>query len=253
PDGRYIAYTIDAGDSDEVWRWDLLRSNANRVTFEGSNRYVSWSPEGDRLLFRRAGEGAVSKAPDGSGAVEAVIQNEGRSPVLSPDGRWLIWSIGQGLGLRVWYKSVDEGGEERPLFGSLFAEFSPVVSPDGRWIAYVAEDDGEDQIYVSPVPELGARVKISPQGGRGPVWSRDGTELFYRDYASQTLMAVEVRAAENFDVGSYAELFQESGYARINGGTAYDVGPDGQRFVFARGGGPTGGAKTVVVTNALNR
>ncbi len=253
PDGRYIAYAIDAGDVDEVWRWDLLRSNANRVTFEGSSRSVSWSPDGDRLLFQREGQGAVSKDPDGSGAVESVIQNEGGTPVLSPDGRWLLWSIGEGLGLRIWYKSVDEGGEERPLFSSRFPEFSPTISPDGRWIAYVAEDDGEDQIYVSPFPDLGARVKISPQGGRGPVWSRDGTELFYRDYARQMLMAVEVRAEEAFDVGTYTELFQESGYRRINGGTAYDVGPDGQRFVFVRGGGTGGGVKTVVVTNALNR
>ena len=101
-------------------------------------------------------------------------------------------------------------------------------------------------------PDLGPRFKVSLHGGRSPVWSPDGSELFFRDYKSSSLMAVEVRAGDDFDVGAYASVFDDA-FADVASGTAYDVHPDGDRFVFVRLGGAIDGSPTVVVTNALAR
>ena len=65
-------------------------------------------------------------------------------------------------------------------------------------------------------------------------------------------MAVEVRAGDDFDVGACASVFDDA-FADVASGTAYDVHPDGDRFVFVRLGGAIDGNPTVVVTNALAR
>ena len=188
PDGRYIAYTLASRTGlFDIGVWDLDRSNPNRVTFEGRNSFPAWTPDGARVLFHRLTDGGnfgATKSRDGSGQVEQVIENVGRTASFSRDGRWLVWTVPGGPGgIGIWYKSTDGEVAEAPLLGSAFEEFSPAISPDGRWIAYVSQDDGDDQVYVQPFPDLGPRFKVSLHGGRSPVWSPDGSELFFRDYS----------------------------------------------------------------------
>jgi len=257
PDGRYIAFeNSEEGDASDIWVWDLVRSSPVRVTSEGVNRYPSWSADGSRVVFQRDDGDAYSKSRDGSGTVEQVIEGTGRTPAYSRDGRWQVWTSGNasGLGTRIMVKPSDAPGEGTPLLNTAFPEFSPAISPDGRWIAYVGEDDGDDQVYVQPFPDLGARVKVSVEGGREPVWSGDGRELFFRDYASNDLLAVPVIDGDEFDFGPAVHLISEVGnYGRMGSATAYDVHPDGQRFIFALGGGGTGLLTPVVITDAVNR
>jgi Tol biopolymer transport system component len=280
PDGRRIAFHRDSDDggSDarspgggtDIWVWDMLRSVPSRVTFEGNNRFPSWSPDGDRVVFSRLMDGALARAWDGTGSDEPLVGDPGSTASYTPDARWLVWLApdrDRG-GMRIWYKGVDKAGEGQLLIGSQFEEFGPAVSPDGRWIAYVSQDTGDDEVYVSPFPAMNGKVKISVQGGRGPVWSRDGQELFYLDYRNRgafeedgpkaMLMAVEVvdvPDGEAFEVGASAPLFPWEGFARIGNGTRYDVHPDGQRFAFVRNVGTPSGAdgRAVVVINALSR
>ncbi len=57
------------------------------------------------------------------------------------------------------------------------------VSLDGKWIAYDSNESGQFEVYVRPYPNVNDnRWQISQGGGRQPLWSRDGRELFYRDF-----------------------------------------------------------------------
>ena len=70
---------------------------------------------------------------------------------------------------------------------------------------------------------------ISSGGGFEPVWSKDGSELFFRNGAD--IMAVEVVAAADFSYGKPVALFRDVFVTVGTGHTAYDVHPDG-RFLF---------------------
>src|SRR6185503_8818121 len=72
-----------------------------------------------------------------------------------------------------------EGYPRRPLLASRFNEITPRISPDGRWLAYSSNESGRMNVYVAPLAQPGLKRSVSPDGGRFPVWSRDGRELYY--------------------------------------------------------------------------
>jgi serine/threonine-protein kinase len=107
------------------------------------------------------------------------------------------------------------------------------VSPDGRWLAYVTDSTGASEIWVRPFPGPGVAVRISPEGGVEPVWSRSGRELFYR--LGGRLMAVPVQAGSEFQFSKPTVLFDgQFEYTRPgNQPPSYDVAPDG-RFLLLK-------------------
>ena len=58
----------------------------------------------------------------------------------------------------------------------------------------MSDETGQFEIYVRPyaAPDSG-RWKVSINGGRSPLWSRDGRELFYRDFGG-ALLSVPIAA-----------------------------------------------------------
>ncbi len=75
-----------------------------------------------------------------------------------------------------------------------------MVSPDGRFVAFVSNESGREEIYVQTFPEPGGKWQVSSGGGSDPSWRGDGKELYYRS-PDQKLMAVEIRAGADFQVG----------------------------------------------------
>lgn len=84
----------------------------------------------------------------------------------------------------------------------------------------------------SLIPGPGARYLISTNGGREPVWSRDGRELFYRE--NTALLAVSVETRGSFRAGTPKLLFDGPYQADSTGHASYDVSPDGRRFLMIR-------------------
>ena len=94
-----------------------------------------------------------------------------------------------------------------------FATGAAKISPNGRWIAYISNESGTDEIYVSAfVPPAvdadalslaaGGKQRVSTAGGRDPVWRRDGSELFYVA-PGDALIAVAVNGAgDRLEVGA---------------------------------------------------
>ena len=73
------------------------------------------------------------------------------------------------------------------------------------------------------------------EGAEDYNWRRDGAELFYLA-TDQTLMAVPVKTDGPFTPGRPVRLFRTKilpqGSQSVVFYTAYDVSPDGQRFVL---------------------
>jgi hypothetical protein len=82
---------------------------------------------------------------------------------------------------------------------------------------------------------------VSTGGGTEPIWSRSGTELFYRD--GRRLFSVPISTTGTLTVGQPALLFEgdfDSG-SLTPGIPSYDIAPDGRRFIMVT---PTANAES---------
>ena len=114
-----------------------------------------------------------------------------------------------------------------PFLNSRFTETYPEFSPDGKWIAYVSNESGHDEVYIQPFPGPGRQTQISIEGGREPLWSRDGSQLFYRR-PNQAWVA-DVQTA-----GKPRLLFEQEGYQESFPIRGWDISVDGKHFLMVK-------------------
>jgi len=237
PDGRRIA--VEVGP--QTWIYDIARDTLTRLAFEGSqNDAPEWTPDGLRVAVRSNRGGAGSKIfwqmADGSGGQEALTATTGVARSFSPDGQLMAYHITDPKTQRdIWVTSVKDH-KATPFLRTPATEGAPAFSPDGRWIAYVSDESasGQPEVYVQPYPGPGGKWQVSTDHGTEPVWNPNGRELFYR--RGRRLMAVPVTTQPTFSVGKPAVLF-EGDYVVSEfpaTGIAYDVSPDGQRFLMVK-------------------
>jgi hypothetical protein len=100
-----------------------------------------------------------------------------------------------------------------------------------RFVAYVSNESGRPEVYVTPFPEGGGRYLVSLSGGTMPRWRRNGKELFYVA-PDATLMAAPVETQPQFSTERPKALFVVSGLRSESGvGQRFDVSTDGKRFL----------------------
>jgi serine/threonine-protein kinase len=243
PDGERIASEIvDGTNGSDIWIHDIQRGAFTRLTFTGNMRYPSWTADGKRVAFnsrgRETGEAPRMhwKAADGSSEAEPLIGVEfgsGSQPFLpsfSLDGRLLAFHVGDPKTSNdIWVQPLSGDGEAQPFIQTPANELAAAFSPDGKWLAWVSNESGGPEVYVTDYPDKRGRWQVSTDGGTAPLWARDGKELFYRD--GDRLMVVEI-AGEGALTLSKPMLLFEAPFATWGWLTNYDISPDGQRFLM---------------------
>ena len=120
-----------------------------------------------------------------------------------------------------------------------FVEQDPALSPDGRWLAYTSDETGQNEVHVRPFPDVeSTRVQVSTDGGYGPLWAHGGSELFFVDAGSASLISAEVETAQGFRVLQRETLFPLGETFIEPGSDFHDVTPDDQRFLMFRVASP---------------
>ena len=78
-------------------------------------------------------------------------------------------------------------------------------------------------------PGPGKRIPVSIDGGLSPIWSADGSELYFRQ--GSKVMAARIALEPEIDVSTPIELFNGPYTVDLSGHQRYDVAPDG-RFMM---------------------
>jgi eukaryotic-like serine/threonine-protein kinase len=242
PDGRRVAVAT----FDDVWTYDVARGTMSRLTTNpAQDRSPLWSRDGLRILFtsnRGSYPEVFSKAADGTGTEERLFARakdgvDLRASGWSADGRRLLFTeVPVSINCAIGHATVDKLSEQAMLVQNDFCNDYAAVSPDGHWIAYDSQLSGRVEIYVERYPELGGRQQISTNGGRMPLWSANGRELYFSSLDARQMLAVPIQPGPPLTAGAAQKIFEGEFLPPQTGWRPYDIGPDG-RFVIIRAGG----------------
>ena len=178
PDGTDVAVRVVEDGTQDIWVMDLARLSGSRITFEGTNFFPTWSPEGTQLAFGDNATNRLLRAQaDGTGVIDELL--EAGTPQFATswasDGQALaLYFIHPDTGRDLWVLPMDDERTPVPFLVTPFSERAGTFSPDGHWLAYVSDESGRDEVYVRPYPGPGREHTISTEGGTEPVWSPAG-------------------------------------------------------------------------------
>ena len=244
PDGRRVVVIkkVDSSESGDVWQHDFASGANVRITHGNRSRVAAWTPDGAHLvvgmrqgasidLFRVRADGVGEPEPLGPPGFLAGVDKQ---PVGWAGEHTLVvyqdWIKDQP---RFWAVTLDGTTAPRPiLHGRTVGSGS--VSPDGRWLAYSSAASGRPEVHVARLPEGQPTWQISTDGGRRPLWSKTGREVFYiRD---NSVMAVVVSAnGDTFTAGPSRHLLDNNIYEIDPGEPHYDVTREGRFLMLRRG------------------
>ena len=257
PGERQILTWTRTGDED-LWLYDVGTAQLQRLVTGLAGHRGDWSPNGRQLIFDapvEAGRVRLFVAPISGRQPQPLPLAEQAiyySSSWSPDGRHVaLVHVNRVTGFDVVLLTLDSNGTLTPLMTSPANETAPSFSPDGRWLAFVSNQSGGEEVYISPFPVQAAPIRVSSGGGREPVWSRNGRELFYRQ--GDALMAVAVSQADGVRISRPNALFTARFDERPSWRPNYDVARDGRFLVVRSAPDPRAGSAIAVLLNWQSR
>lgn len=255
PDGHRIAWPITAGNNRDIWILDTTRGTRTRLTFDPSvDDGPAWSPSGDRILYNALPPGAnptglhlLARAADGTGAVDTL--GSGAAPSVAPDGGHAVYTGLEKDGA-VWsLKEVALHGPHTPrtlVTGNPRAVMGR-ISPQANFLAYMSDESGQWEVYLTRYPSCEGRWQVSTAGGQSPRWTARGDRLFFTQ--ADDVMEVEVSGTAVPVLGAPKRLFTRPtlGPGNFNLYASYEMTGDGARFLIIRPAGQQGPTQGVAV------
>ena len=242
------AYTVADGVRQHIWMHSV--SGGEAPVTSGDTMFAmtpAWRPGTDTVSYATAtGEImlAALRRPE-TALVPSGPLTLGTS--WSPDGRYLAAMRNDpntGWDVVVIDASTPSKVRMEPFASTPALEARPTFSPNGRLIAYASneKDRNRIEVYVRPFPGPSSPWQVSTDGGDEPRWSKDGTEIFYRD--GHHMLARRISPGGD-PVGVPATLFDDD-FENRGLATDYDVAPDG-RFLMLKAEGPRESVAVIAV------
>jgi hypothetical protein len=253
---------------------DLKTGSDTRLTPAGEDAPTldapSWFPSSDEVVFAAGSTAArkiVARRTDGSGGQRMLVN--GLAGQVTPDRRYLVFLVDEGVGTRLRYGPLladgSVGAAERVLKQSdpLIRAFD--LSPDGSTLAYsIQEADGRLNAFLTDFPAGSRQLQVTTSGGAHPRFSGDGKALFYLSPATPQTDPPRGAVAERpitlkpLDTsGPPVQLFVEGKGPEGIILNVFDVARDRRMLTMRRTGGDKGtGTPQVVVRprrSALSR
>ena len=102
------------------------------------------------------------------------------------------------------------------------------ISPDGHWVAYVSDESGQIEVYLTSFPEGKGKWRVSANGAAFPAWNGNGKELFYKNLNDELFVCPVILKDSAVEVGTPQHLFHA---ASPGLGESFDVSTDGKRLM----------------------
>jgi dipeptidyl aminopeptidase/acylaminoacyl peptidase len=168
PDGRHVAGTVfDSGG--DIWILDVQKGTERRLTFEPEpDTAPAWSPDGQFIVYQ-CGTAICSRRADGTGARITLVDGPVQDPIVSPKGGYLLFTRESGPTLwDLWLVELGAAGvsarpaaEPRAFVRGHRIQRSASVSPDERHVAYISNEGGGYDVFVTRFPSGDGKWQVS--------------------------------------------------------------------------------------------
>jgi eukaryotic-like serine/threonine-protein kinase len=176
-------------------------------TSTGSN--VAWAPDGRIAYVSNEGGNADIWLADSNGENRKQLTANGAtnvSPVVTADGRYIVWVAWQNEKRNVWRMNIDGSNPVRLTSG--LSEGFPALSPDSRWVIFTALDGAKPTLWKVSI-DGGTPVKITDHVATAATVSPDGRLIAYTYTESPDPLAPPNRLAViPFEGGPEIKVFQ---------------------------------------------
>jgi TolB protein len=189
PDGKQVAFETPGQG---ILICPLEGTAECRPVKPGSGSAVrpAWNPMNGELVFARyvvdaRGEESDLVTQTGPLLLQTGNQDE---PDVSPDGRLLVYSSAQTIGMhragvqvvrQLWILDLGSGVARQVLAGNS-QDIHPDWSPSGDEIAFASDREGTFDIWIVKLDGTGLRRVTSGPGAKTwPAWSPDGKTILY--------------------------------------------------------------------------
>ncbi|MGH9819416.1 MAG: TolB family protein, partial [Pyrinomonadaceae bacterium] len=188
-DGSNIAFSVKTTGNADIYTIDSDGSGLRQLTDDPApDMSPSYSANGKEIFFARDFYGQPKlfrMNVDGSDA-RRVTDKSGYEllPALSPDGGTLLFSgdrqNGESRGLDIFSIDLNTPGVERILLSRPLHDVEATFSPDGKKVAFVAESDGNREIYLMNADGSGVlRLTRNKAVDSSPTFSADGKSIIF--------------------------------------------------------------------------
>jgi TolB protein len=232
PDGK-IVFRSQADGGSNLWLMDADGSGRRQLTADAqvTHRGLCTSPDGKHVVFVswRGGKQNLWRLAIEDGSLKRLTNGDGEGhPNCSPDGRWVIYQNGLGVGKPTLWRVALSGGAPEQLVETFATK--PAMSQDGERIAYIYMD--ADKWRVGIIPSDGGKILQSLDLPPTVIehliqWAPDGKALYYISTVA--------------DVGNIWSLpLDGSAPRQLTSFKSHLLGdfmlsPDGERVAFTRG------------------
>jgi Tol biopolymer transport system component len=161
-----------------------------KLTEKAVYRYLSYDRQNDRLLFSFYYDAAECDI----GYYDLKTNREGIlftrphqqiHPKASFDGKYIYFADSytpQSIKLQEVYRLVLETNQVETLLKVDPKDFfRPTPSPDGQWLAYISNQSGKTELYITKLDNQDAEkiAQINSSYNEYPAWNREGKMLLY--------------------------------------------------------------------------
>ena len=189
PDGNYVIYRSGVRPHYDIHSQRIGGRNPVNLTadFPGNDSNASYSPDGQRIVFRSDRDGGGIFLMGATGESVRRLVDFGFQPEWSPDGKQIVFStegppnpMARGSNSELWI--VDVSTEKKRLFYKGDA-VQPSWSPNNKRIAFwLLSQEGGGQRDVATIAVAGGDPVLVTNDAAvdwSPTWSPDGKFLFF--------------------------------------------------------------------------
>ncbi|HLM61986.1 MAG TPA: DPP IV N-terminal domain-containing protein, partial [Pyrinomonadaceae bacterium] len=183
-DGKTII-TLKSNASSSIWSFNAATKQLTQITAENQNQEggfgLAQMPDGKIVHTRKSANDVNLWVMDADAGNARLLTTEIKgiysSPVVTPDGRYIVFGSKQSGTARIW--RVDADGKNLTQLTrekSNFGDFNPQITSDGKTVVY--------QEYGSGANAVTTFMKISIDGGESAILYQDPQYSVYNQMLS---------------------------------------------------------------------
>ena len=231
PDGTRVAYSSEQNENIDIWIQELSGGAPTRLTFATTEEeFPRWSPDSRTMIFDSDFKVTIMPV-DGTGEMKTLFP--GTRPWVTPDGNQVLYHYREKRDDRdIWLRPLDGSGEPKLILGTPAEELGH-LSPAGDYLAYMSDESGVREVYLTRFPDGTGKWQVTNGGAWSVLWAKGGDELIYRDIDGD-LVAVPIRRSPSLHIGVPQVLIPDAVNAQAVQSRGMDATADGERFVMIR-------------------